>query len=411
MFGRSRRNLARWFTLSMGSILIVFAGVLYYYESVDELEKLDRLLYKKTRVIAANVAYNLQTEETNLENVPLIGSSPRMLSTELVYARWYTPEQQLVRFFGTPSSEGLMEQPGFRTIKTDIWLRQLTLPVYQKELLIGYLQVGTPLTSAQNNLAQLRMVLALAVPITIGVIGASGWWLGGMAMQPVRQAYDQLQRFTANASHELRSPLTAIMSNAQAALLLDDDSQQFRLEKIIKNVRSMRALVSNLLLLARHSGQLAPESLQEIDLTSLLQKLADSYASQAAAKDLELKIYLPKQSVKLKADPDLLYQAVDNLLSNACKYTPAKRQIQLRLSTRSHRAIVQVADSGIGIPEKDLPHIFERFYRVDTERSKITGSYGLGLAIAQQLVETHGGKISVSSQLGQGTTFTIQLPL
>ncbi|AFZ34272.1 integral membrane sensor signal transduction histidine kinase [Stanieria cyanosphaera PCC 7437] len=415
MFYRSRRNLARWFTFSMGTIFVLFAGVLYYLEAVDELEKLDRLLYKKTRVIATNLKYEFRTKTIDLENVPLLGNNTRLLNTELIYARWYSPKKQLMRFFGTPGFEKLTTQPGLETIRNETpWIRQLTLPVYQKGLLIGYLQVGTPLTSAQNNLTQLRLVLAIAVPISLGLIGITGWILAGIAMRPIRQAYEQLQRFTADASHELRAPLAAILTNAQVGLItpVKDGSQQLlRLEKITKLVESVSHLVSNLLFLARHEGGLAAESLPEIDLTDLLNTIAEEYQTQAKEKSLIFTFDLPTQPVTLSAEPNLLSQAVKNLLTNAYKYTPAGGKVQLRLFTRSRQALIIVEDSGIGIPEADLAHIFERFYRVDSERSRNTGGFGLGLAIVKQIIEAHGGKITVSSKLKQGSTFTIQLPL
>jgi signal transduction histidine kinase len=102
---------------------------------------------------------------------------------------------------------------------------------------------------------------------------------------------------------------------------------------------------------------------------------------------------------------------VGNLLSNACKYTPPGGSVQLRLFTQSRQAVIQVSDSGVGIPQTDLSHIFERFYRVDTKRTRQTGGFGLGLAIAKQLVEAHGSQISVTSVVGQGSTFQIELPL
>jgi signal transduction histidine kinase len=415
MFDRSRRNLARWFTFSMGSILVVFAGVLYYVEAIDELEKLDRLLYRKTRVIATTVKYNRQTDTVNLENVPLLGNNTRLLDTELAYARWYSLDRQIRQFFGNPGNEQLITSSGLETIKSDApWIRQITLPVYQKQELIGYLQIGIPLTTTQNNLAELRLVLSIAVPISLAIIGVTGWVLAGIAMQPIRQAYSQLQRFTADASHELRAPLAAILTNAQVGLItpVRDGSQQiFRLEKITQLVESISTLVSNLLFLARHEGQLATKSLQKLDLTNLLQQIALDYQIAAQEKSLNFTYDLPDRPIQILAEPTLLTQAITNLLTNACKYTLAGGKVELRLFKRSHQAIIEIKDSGVGIPEADLPHIFERFYRVDSDRARQTGGFGLGLAIAKQIIEAHGGEIFVSSQLEKETIFTLQLPL
>lgn len=424
MFYRSRRNLARWFTLSMGSILVAFAGAIYFQKVVDQLEALDRLLYRKTQVMAASIDYELNQDQwqVNLNNVPLLGNNPRPLATEIVYARWYNLEGRLLQFYGIPPSEQLMETQEFLTIKpnsdrsglTGERLRQITLPVKRDGLMLGYLQVATPLTPVQETLREFLLLLTLCVPVTLGLIGLAGWILGGLAMQPIHHAYEQLQRFTANASHELRTPLAGILSNAQAGLLFPDEDgseQRFRLEQIVTITKLMSALVSNLLLLARHSGRLAPESLTETDLTSLLQELANFYSDRSAAKNLSLQRYFPQQRVIVQADRDLLRQAVGNLLSNACNYTPTDGRVQLRLFTQSHRAVIQVEDNGVGIPAADLPHIFERFYRVNTKQSRQTGGFGLGLAIAQQIIEAHGGKIGVTSTVGQGSTFQIELPL
>jgi signal transduction histidine kinase len=425
MFNQSRRNLARWFTLSMGSILVVFAGIVYYREVADELEALDRLLYTKTRVMAAGVESEVRQGQwqVNLENVPLLGSNPPLPTTDIVYARWYNPERKLVQFFGTTPPEQLTVVDEFQTIKTtddpmgkmpsEVWLRQVTLPVEQAGSIIGYLQVATPMTPLQESLREFLLLLALLVPVALGTIGLTGQILGGLAMQPIRNSYDQLQRFTSNASHELRTPLAAVLSNAQVGLLvpLEPEQQRNHLEQIVEAAKSMSTLVSNLLLLARHSGRLAPESLKEVNLTSLLHQLVDFYTTQAAEKQLSLKRDLPQQSVELEAESDLLRQAVGNLLSNACKYTPTGGTVQLRLFTQSRWAVIQVSDSGVGIPQADLPHIFERFYRVDTKQSRQAGGFGLGLAIAKQLIEAHGGQISVTSVVGQGSTFHIELQL
>ena len=135
------------------------------------------------------------------------------------------------------------------------------------------------------------------------------------------------------------------------------------------------------------------------------------YQRNAREKELSITAELPSQSVALLADPDLLQQALKNLLDNACKYTPEGGSVKLKLLTQLRRISIQVIDSGIGIPVEDLPLIFERFYRVDSTRTRSSGGFGLGLAIAQQIIQAHGGKISVDSKVGEGTTFQVCLPL
>lgn len=422
MFNRSRRNLARWFTLSMGSILVLFAGVIYNLEVKDKVKGLDQLLYKRAELMAASSQYRLyqKQKQVDLSNIPLLGSGSHPAEIELVYVRWYDPQGKLKRFFGTPPPEQLQISSEFLTIKSvdpltneALWLRQVTLPVQGGNSVIGYLQVAIPLTETQNDLKEFQLMLTLAVPVALGLIGLTGWVLGGIAMQPVQQAYNQLQRFTSDASHELRSPLSAILTNAQVGLLMATDRPQIHpsLENIIDSAKSMSTLVNNLLLLARHQGQLTPESLKKVNLNSLLENLAVHYTTIAAKASLKLISHLPEQPIELWADPDLLGQAVENLLNNSCKYTLSGGTVWLRLEPHSDQAVIQVIDTGIGIPEADLPYIFNRFYRVDTERTRESGGFGLGLAIAQQIVQAHGGHIYASSNEAKGSTFQIKLPL
>jgi signal transduction histidine kinase len=173
----------------------------------------------------------------------------------------------------------------------------------------------------------------------------------------------------------------------------------------------MGALVNNLLLLARHQGRLAPESLRLINLNELLSNLGTQFLALAEAQNIKLTCESPEQRIELLADPDLLRQVVENLLYNACKYTPVGGTVKIRLVLHSNLAVVQIIDTGIGIPEADLPYIFDRFYRVDTERSQESGGFGLGLAIVQQIVKAHSGQIQVTSAVGLGSTFQVELPL
>ncbi len=401
---------------------MLFAGVIYQIEVQDKREALDRLLLDKTRIMAASVHYNIHQNQTavDLTNVPLLGSGSHPLAEDLIYVRWYNAQGRVVRFFGVAPANQLNTPLGYQTIQpTDRWLqhhrwlRQITLPVEGRTGTLGYLQVAAPLTETHNQLQELQMALTLAVPIALGVIGFMGWLLSGIAMRPIRRSYQQLQRFTADASHELRSPLSAILTNAQLGLMLASDDARFQppLENIVESAKSMGSLVNNLLLLARHQGKLAPELLKLLTLNPFLAEIVSQFRGLAEAQGIQLNYEQPEQAIQVWADPDLLKQVIENLLSNACKYISTGGSVRLRLVPHPGWAVVQVIDTGIGIPAMDLPYIFDRFYQVDTARSFDSDGFGLGLAIVQQIVQAHSGHIHVMSVVGQGSTFQIELPL
>lgn len=416
MFNRSRRNLARWFTLSMGSILILFAATIYYQRAVDRLEEADYLLYKKARVMAANIDYKWRRgkEQLDLSKVPILGDYSPPPDSNIAYVRWYSKTGKLQQFYGLQPADQIQAIAAFQTIQSDsVWLRQLTLPVDHEEQTIGYLQIAIPLSDAQEALSELLLVMVIAVPLTLGAISLAGWFLGGLAMQPIQASYHQLQRFTSDASHELRAPLAAILSNAQVGLLSpieDGKTKHHRLEKIAEIAKVMNQMVTDLLFLARQVGLLDRNSTQPISLNDLLKDTLVTLPIQCSAEHITMNLELPEEQIIIHGNPDLLKQAITNLLSNACKYTLDKGQVWLRLVGQYHRILIEVEDSGTGIPEQDLPYIFDRFYRVDEERTREKGGTGLGLAIAQQIVEAHGGRITVCSQVGKGSLFQIELP-
>ncbi len=421
MFNRSRRHLAYWFTLSMGSILILFTTLVYYRVVQNQARSFDRQLYKTGKSIAIQAHDQLENGTWGFHH-----RDASLRDREILYLRWYNSQKQLVSFVGSTPPQHLQVQPGLKTIHLDNSprekFRQLTLSVEYQQSFQGYLQVATSLQPLQDNLTRIRLFLALGVPITLGLIGLTGWFLAGLAMKPIRESYEQLQRFTADASHELRAPLAAMLSNAQVALLpttTSDQQQQQRLENIVHIAKGMSVLISNLLFLARHEGQVVPQDREKIDLVSLLNPLVTEYTNIAQSKGLKLIASLPSKPIYFQGNGELLQQALKNLLNNAFHYTASGHRVDLRLFTRSRHIIIQVEDNGIGIPPEDLPHIFERFYRVDTARSRSvsegesrqTGNFGLGLSIVQQIIQVHGGEIKVHSVEQQGTTFEIELPI
>ena len=433
MFDRSRRRLAYWFTLSMGSILILFAFTIYQRQVTEQQREFDDRLYAQAKKIASLTIYNQEGKswQIDTENVSLPDREIN-LESRIICTRWYDSEKRLVEFIGKCSGLKSLVTPGWQTFEYDcdrnktnhqINARVLTLPLKNDKFLVGYLQVAVSLESISDSLARSRLFLSLGVPVTLGFTGIVGWILGGLAMQPVKLSYEQLQRFTADASHELRAPVAAILSNAQVGLFAPaEDSQQprQRLENIVTQSKQMSTLITNLLFLARHQGQLNPNDVSKINLVELLNTLADEYQTLAQQKGLNFNLDIPSKLLEIGgdhpfchsfADRDLLQQAIRNLLDNAVKYTPAGGMVAVKLAVKPRRILICIKDTGIGIPASDLFHIFDRFYRVDKARTRQTGGFGLGLAIAQQIIQAHKGKITVESEVGKGTTFQICLPL
>ena len=419
MFDRSRRRLAYWFTLSMGSILILFAFTVYQRQVTEQMREFDEEISASAKKIAAKTKYDRQGKSWQIDPEHTYIPSPIINpESNIVCTRWYNARRHLIKSIGKCPQQNLTTGK-WKTIKygdKDNYtkLRILTLTLEKDKDIAGYLQVAVSLEAIYNSQKRSRLFFALGIPITLGITGIAGWLLAGYAMSPIKRSYEQLQRFTADASHELRAPVAAILSNAQVGLLapIEDTTQpRQRLENIVTQSKYMSALITNLLFLARHQGKLNPQDIVKTNIVELLNLLGERYQVLATEKDLEFKKDITTTSILIYCDRDLLQQAIGNLLDNGIKYTPSGGTVTLGLEVKPRRILITVKDTGIGIPEADLTYIFDRFYRVDKARTRQTGGFGLGLAISQQIVRAHNGKIAVQSESGKGTTFQICLPL
>jgi len=234
-------------------------------------------------------------------------------------------------------------------------------------------------------------------------------------MDELRKADRMRRELVANVSHDLRSPLASIQGYLETLLMkdetLDADDRQRYLETALKNAQRLNSLVSQLFELSKLDAQQVDPRRETFPIAELTQDVVMQYRPQAEAKNVEITANLPEQLACVHADIGLIERALSNLIDNAVHYTPSGGRVSVALTRRDGQVHAQVHDTGPGIPDEDLPHIFERFYRVEKSRDRNKGGAGLGLAIAQKILELHGSDLTVESTVGEGTTFAFELPV
>lgn len=219
------------------------------------------------------------------------------------------------------------------------------------------------------------------------------------------------REFLTNISHELRTPLSSIKLMLETVIESpDDEAADLFLPQVLAQVDRLASLVQQLLEQARaESGQLRL-NLREIDLEEVAHPIVASFEPQAVYKGVRLELRAIRP-VSVEADPDRLSQVFVNLIDNAIRHTPSGGNVAVELDANGNDAIMRVRDTGVGIPYRDIPHIFERFYVVDRSRTRESGGAGLGLAIVKGIIDAHGGTVATESMLGSGTLFTVRLPI
>jgi heavy metal sensor kinase len=227
----------------------------------------------------------------------------------------------------------------------------------------------------------------------------------------LESAHITQQQFLADASHELRTPLTVLRGEIEVALRRDRSAAEYRevLESSREEIERLSRLTENLLALARSDAGEGLASREPVELVALCEKVSQSLAARATAAQVSL-VVQSVDPVWVRGDPLALERVCWNLADNALRYSPAGESVTIRVTRDGETALLSVEDVGLGISEEHLPHVYDRFFRVDKARAREQGGAGLGLAIVKALVTGHGGEVSVSSAVGKGTTFTVRLP-
>ncbi len=304
-----------------------------------------------------------------------------------------------VKVFNYPSESG----------RTNIMMISKKIRIGDVEQIV---YIGKDVTALYSGLQKETYGLAALGVLALAISTAIGYTMAGWAIIPLKEAYEKQKQFAADASHELRTPLAVVLTSTE--LLLSDQSiQNPLLREVISDVKDevkkMSKLVSDLLIIARSDNDALKLKLQKIDIGKILEQNVRMMTPLAEKKGVTL-LGVGFRKMPIMGDEQKIKQLILILVDNAIKYTARGGSVWVNLeSSEKDKAVFSVQDSGIGIAKEDQDKIFERFYRVDKARSREMGGNGLGLSIATEILRLHKGKISVESELGVGTKFTVEL--
>ena len=341
----------------------------------------------------------------------------------------------------------------------DVWLGGKPLRFATQDIdvkgTVYIVQTGLVTHDVLKTLSRFRLYLLMFAPLLLLVAAGGGYWLSRRALSPVdalaRTARsitgttlssrleklntgDELQRlsdtlnemldrielafrrvtqFTADASHELRTPISLVRTEAELALRRSRGESEYKeaLQHILLEAERTTSLIEELLALARADAGRETLHLHPVHVQEILREVVEGWRRVAKISNLQFSDGIDARGSLVLADEAALRRAIDILLDNAFKYTPSPGTVHLSAEQQNDKVVITVRDTGVGIAAEEQSKVFERFYRVDKARSRDMGGAGLGLAIAQWIVQQHGGKIEVESSLGKGSIFRVELPL
>jgi len=472
-----RRRLTVWYTVALAVTVLAFGTALYIERRQASVRELDQRLSLESDLAHRWLTQSYKVLGRIVTNSGLRPSLDPAISAYLEPARDYLvvadttgqvlalsdvtrslSAEALQSLTGSLDTLPLTRHGGVLALGPPTGkVRYLVVPVDDAGPGIGGLLVATPTRQASFGPTDLLRSMLLIAPVILVSAGLIGYWLAGSSLRPVEgimdevdaisdgrslhrrlavplsgdemarlaltvngmlarleQSFASLRRFTADASHELKTPLMVLRAGVERALVHPGIPSEIlqSLDETLAQINQMTEMVENLLTLARADEGRAPLAVEECDLRELVADVAETAGILGEEAGVTAVHTMPETPVCLAVDRHRIREMLLNIVTNAIKYTPRGGSIVLALEENEDAVTFTVRDTGIGIAAGDLPHIFERFWRADPARSR-TGDrpgVGLGLAIAKWIVEAHGGSIMVQSRPGRGTMFIIRLP-
>lgn len=407
MFKSFRWQIGLWFLglTTMVYIILSLLGAGFFYT------KLSYSMDEELKVVASQIGHAIHISGGK----PTFRDWLRVVETEparsLMSMQLFDAEGNLLEHYGPVGipklSFGVSEVSG-----NGQTMRVRHTPLHQRGTLVGYLQLQLPATKRMELTKEFLLTMAALAPFVLGGFALCGYIVSGIASKPIEKLVATLQRFVADAGHELNTPASIVQARAQSLerKLTKQGIHHEDVVVIASAAERMGYIVRNLMFLTELDNAHRQRIANLVSMDDLVNSAALEYADRFEEKNISFTCS-PQPSGAVVAEKESLNCVLSNLLENALKYTEAGGRVNLSSKANGSNITLTVEDSGIGIPAECVPHIFERFYRVDKSRSRNSGGSGLGLSIVKAIVESLQGRIDVISQENVGTRVDVVLPL
>ncbi|MBT3923307.1 MAG: heavy metal sensor histidine kinase [Nitrospina sp.] len=464
-FKSIRSRLTAWYVTLLGIILILFSVFLNYFLSKRLYESVDNSLTVSATVVATSAVMQFNRSplpglDSFFEQFMGAGNLNKFYriydGSGNVGSRSKNIDASQFPLSQAAYADAIKGANSYETFLVDgkHSIRVITMPIIREKKLVNLVQVGTSLEAVQETLRNLRIFLFTAVPSVLVLATLFARFMARRALKPISRiiqtardigqgqelnqripvlkvqdelgqlaltfnemmdrlenSFAQMRQFSSDASHELRTPLTVLKGQNELILSKKRDPEEYQevIASNLEEINYMSKVLEDLFVLSRSDENQILLNCKHMDLRDLVEEVCKHAEVLAGDKDIRIIIAF-LESVMINGDEVRLRQMIWNILHNGIKYTKPGGELKVSLQNEGKFALLSIQDTGIGIPEKDLPSIFDRFYRVDKARSRDEGGSGLGLSICQHIAEAHKGKIEVESKPSVGTRFKIRIP-